>query len=167
MLKPVMETALNAQVNAEMFSSYLYLSMSAHFEAVNLPGAANWFRIQAQEELAHSMKFYGFILERGGKVTLTAIEAPQTVWETPLSAFEGALEHEGYISGRINDLVDLALQESDHATNNFLQWFVAEQVEEEASADAVVQRLRLVGNDGGGLFMVDQELSSRVFTAPA
>ena len=167
MLKPSVEKALNEQINAEIYSSYLYLSMSSYFETVNLAGAANWFRVQAQEELSHAMKFFDFVVERGSRVTLTAIEGPRTEWETPLAAFENAYEHEQHVTALINGLVDLSLKESDHATNNFLQWFVGEQVEEEASADAVVQQLKLVGDAGGGLFMVDRELGTRVFTPPA
>jgi ferritin len=167
MLKPSVEEALNKQINAEIYSSYLYLSMSAHFGAINLAGGASWFRAQAQEEMVHAMMIFNFVLERGGRVKLTAIEGPETEWESPLAVFEAAYKHERHVTALINGLVDLALQESDHATNNFLQWFVGEQVEEEASADAVVQKLKLVGNDGGGLFMVDQELGARVFTPPA
>ena len=167
MLKPSVEKALNEQINAEIYSSYLYLSMSSYFETVNLAGAASWFRVQAQEELSHAMKFFDFVGERGGRVTLAAIEGPPTEWEAPLAVFENAYEHEQHVTALIDGLVELALKESDHATNNFLQWFVGEQVEEEASADAVVQQLKLVGGDGGGLFMVDRELGTRVFTPPA
>jgi ferritin len=167
MLKPEMEQALDEQINAELYSAYLYLSMSAHFQSINLMGAANWFRVQAQEELTHAMKFHDYILERGARVTLTAIDGPPTSWDSPLAAFEAALEHEQLVTALINALVDRALKESDHATNNMLQWFVAEQVEEEASVDEVVQKLKLVGGDGGGLFMIDQELAGRVFTPPA
>lgn len=167
MLNPKIEKALNDQVNAEMYSSYLYLSMSAYMSGINLMGGANWFRIQAQEELVHTLKFYDYILERGGKVALGAVDGPETEWDSPLAAFEAAYAHEQKVTALINGLVDLAIKESDHATNNFLQWFVAEQVEEEASADAVVQQLRLVGNNGGGIFMIDRELGTRVFTPPA
>ncbi len=166
MLTERMEEALNQQVNAEMYSSYLYLSMSAYFESINLKGFANWMKVQAQEELLHAMKIYDFINERGGRVKLTAIDAPPTEWDSPLAAFEAVYEHECKVSGLINDLVNLALEEKDHASHIFLQWFVTEQVEEEASADEIVQKLKLMGDARGGLFMLDRELGQRSFTMP-
>jgi ferritin len=167
MIGKKLQDALNDQLNAELYSSYLYLSMSAYFQSANLAGFANWMRIQTQEELVHAMKLYDYIGERGGKVTLGPVDGPPTEWKSPLAAFEQAYAHEQMVTGRINDLVNLAIDERDHATNGFLQWFVTEQVEEEATADAVVQKLKLVGEDGGGLFMMDQEMGSRVFTPPA
>ena len=161
MLSEKMQGALNAQINAEYYSSYLYLSMAAHCQAINLEGFASWLRIQADEEMIHAMKIYDFVLERGGRVDLTAIEAPPTEWESPLAIFEATYAHEQYVTERINKLVDLAIAESDHATNAFLQWFVNEQVEEEASADAVLQKLRLMADAPGGLFMLDQEMGQR------
>lgn len=167
MLKKKIEDALNEQVNAEMFSAHLYLSMSSYCESINLSGAANWLRVQYQEEMVHAFKLFDFIIERGGRATLKEIDAPQAEWDSPLAAFEAAYGHEQKITALINGLVDLALAESDHATNAFLQWFVTEQVEEEASADAIVQRLRLAGDQGAGMFMIDRELGARVFTPPA
>ena len=167
MIDERMQEALNKQLNAEVYSAYLYLSMSAYFQSVNLGGFANWMRVQWQEELAHAMKFYDYVNERGGRVVLQAVEAPPLEWDSPLAAFEHVYEHEQKVTGMINKLVDLAVEARDHATNNFLQWFVSEQVEEEASADEVVQKLRLVGDDPSGLFMIDQELGQRVFVAPA
>jgi len=167
MLNKKIQPALNQQLIAELYSSYLYLSMSAYFQSVNLPGFANWMRVQAQEELVHAMKFYDFINERGGRVMLQQIEAPPTEWSSPLDVFENAYKHEQKVTGLINDLVNLAVKEGDHATNIFLQWFVTEQVEEEASADEVVQKLKLMGDDGGGLFMLDREMGQRIFTPPA
>ena len=167
MIKEKMQAALTTQVNAELYSSYLYLSMAAYFESINLKGFANWMRVQTQEELVHAMKFYDFIIERGGKVVLSSIEGPPTEWASPLAVFEHAYKHEQKVTGLINNLVDLAMAEQDHATNNFLQWFVAEQVEEEASADEVVQKIKLMGDASGGLFMLDSELAQRVFTPPA
>jgi ferritin len=161
------QTALNNQLTAELYSSYLYLSMSAYFQSVSLPGFANWMRVQAQEELVHAMKFYDFINERGGRVTLQPVEGPPTQWSSPLDAFENAYKHEQKVTGLINDLVNLAIKEGDHATNIFLQWFVTEQVEEEASADEVVQKLKLMGGAKGGLFMLDREMGQRIFTPPA
>ena len=167
MLKEKIEKALTKHLNAELYSSYLYLSMAAYFESINLKGFANWMRVQTQEELVHAMKFYDFIIERGGKAVLSSIEGPPTEWASPLAVFEHAYEHEQKVTGLINNLVDLSIAEQDHATNNFLQWFVAEQVEEEASADEVVQKIKLMGDASGGLFMLDSELGQRVFTPPA
>ena len=166
MLSKKMEKALNDQVQAEMYSAYLYLSMEAYFRSINLMGFANWMRVQTQEELVHAVKFYDFINERGGRVTLQAIDAPPSHWESPLDAFEAAYGHEQKVTARINALVDVAIAERDHATNNFLQWFVSEQVEEEDNTSGVVEKIKLVGEAQGGLFMVDQELGQRVFTPP-
>lgn len=166
MLSPQMEKALNDQVNAEMFSAYLYLAMVAYFQDKNLPGFANWMTVQNQEETFHAMKFFRYISERGGRVTLAAIDTPQFEWKSPLDAMESAQQHEAYITGRINDLVNVAVEEKDHATNSFLRWFVDEQVEEEDNVNNVVQKLRLLGKDGGGLFMMDRDLATRVFTPP-
>ena len=125
--------ALNGQINAEMYSAYLYLSMESYFQSVSLTGFARWMRSQVQEELFHSMKFYDYVGERGGKVTLEVIEKPDSSWKTPMVAFKHILKHEQLVTGLINDLVEIAITEKDHATVNFLQWFVSEQVEEEAS----------------------------------
>jgi ferritin len=167
MLSPKIEKALNDQINAEMFSAYLYLSMVAYFQEKNLSGFAQWMTVQNEEETFHAMKFFRYVSERGGRVTLDAIEKPQFEWESPLAAMEAALSHEGYITGRINDLVNLALEEKDHATASFLRWFVDEQVEEEDNVNEVVQKLRMVGSDGGGLFMMDRDMATRVFVPPA
>ena len=161
MLSEKIQEAFNKQVNAEMYSAYLYLSMSAYFESVNLPGMAGWMRAQAKEEMGHAMKFYRHIHERGGRVTLAAIEAPPGEWDSPLAAFEAAYKHEQKVTALINDLVDLSSAGGDHAARAFLQWFVTEQVEEEASADAVVQKLKQVGDTPGPLFMFDRELGRR------
>jgi len=167
MISKKMEKALNEQVNAEMYSSYLYLSMESFFKSLNLNGFANWMRVQTQEEMVHAMKIYDFINERGGRVTLKAIDGPPTKWDSPLAVFEAAFEHEQKVTGLINDLVDLAIREKDHATNSFLHWFVTEQVEEEASADKIVRQLKMMENAPGGMFMLDRELGQRVFTPPA
>jgi len=166
MISPKIEKALNEQINAEMFSAYLYLAMVAYFQDKNLGGFANWMTVQNQEETFHAMKFFRYVSERGGRVTLGAIEKPQFEWESPLAAMEAAQKHEAYITGRINSLVDLAIKEKDHATASFLGWFVDEQVEEEDSVNEVVQKLRLLGSDGGGLFMMDRDMATRVFTPP-
>jgi ferritin len=166
MLNEKMEKALNKQINEEYFSSYLYLSMSAYFESLNLPGFANWMRIQAQEEMAHVMKFYQYINERGGRVSLDAIKKPELEWASPLAAFEDAYKHECYISGCIHKLADLAVELKDHPSHNFLEWFVEEQVEEEATADGIVQKLKLGGDSGAAMLMIDQEMAGRTFTPP-
>jgi ferritin len=141
--------------------------MSAHFESESLKGMANWMRIQAGEERMHAMKFYQFVLDRGGKVTLTAIDAPKTTWASPLEVFKEAYAHEIKVTGLINNLATLAVEEKDHATHQFLNWFVNEQVEEESNAQTIVDRLKLVGDNGLAIYMLDQELATRVPTAPA
>lgn len=161
MLSEKMQAALNGQLNWELYSSYLYLSMKAYFTSVNLDGFANWMYYQTQEELTHAKKFYDFINQRGGRVQLMQIEAPPTEWDSPLAVFEASLEHEQKVTGRINDLVEHALAEHDHATNIFLQWFVSEQVEEEESISGVLEQLKLMGDAQGGLFMIDRELAKR------
>jgi ferritin len=163
-----MQEALNNQINAELYSSYLYLSMASYFNSIDLSGFSHWMHCQAKEELFHAMKMYKYVIERGGRATLGAIEGPQTDWENPSAPFEHALQHEIKVTGLINDLVNLAIEEKDHATNNFLQWYVKEQVEEEASANEVVQKLKLTGGQGNGLFMLDSELGTRlpIFTFP-
>ncbi|MDD2463845.1 MAG: ferritin [Desulfobulbus sp.] len=166
MLKKKMLKALNDQINAEMFSSYLYLSMESYFQSISLTGFAAWMRVQVQEELMHGMKFYDFVNERGGKVTLEAIAKPESTWETPLAAFEAIQKHEEHVTSLINALVDLAITEKDHASNNFLQWFVSEQVEEEASVGEVVEKMKLIKDNPSGLFMMDAELGKRVFVMP-
>lgn len=167
MLPKKMEKALNTQLNAEIYSAYLYMSMAAYFESLNLVGFANWMKIQTQEELFHAQKFFDFINERGGRVIMQAVDKPETDWASTLAVFEYTYTHEQKVTSLINELVELARSEKDNATYNFLQWFVSEQVEEEASADAVLQKLRLIGDFGPGIFMVDQEMGQRVFTLPA
>jgi ferritin len=161
MLGKKIENAINKQINAELWSAYLYLSMSAHFESINLGGFANWMRVQAQEELGHAMKFYHHVIERRGRVTVTAIAAPSISWKSPLNAFEDAFKHEQKVTGMINDLANMAAAEKDHATANMLQWFIDEQVEEELSTDAIVQKLKMIGTNTGGLYMLDHELAQR------
>ncbi|KAB1443728.1 ferritin [Pseudodesulfovibrio senegalensis] len=166
MLSEKMQNAINDQVNFEIFSAHIYLSMVAYFEEQGLSGFAKWMRAQYQEEIFHAMKMFDYVLEAGGSAKLGTIDAPPLQWESPLAAFENALEHEQIVTGRINALMELAQEEKDHATQIFLQWFVSEQVEEEASVGEVVGKLRLAG-DGGALFMLDRDLSARVFTPPA
>jgi ferritin len=166
MLSNKMEAAINQQINAEMYSSYLYLSMATYFESISLGGFSNWMRQQAQEEMFHAMKMFDFICERGSRVILKAIDEPPSEWSSVLDVLENVLAHEQKVTGLINDLVNLALDERDHATNIFLQWFVSEQVEEEDTAGGLVDKLKRIGDDANGLFMLDTELANRVFTLP-
>ena len=164
MLKEEIQKAINDQINAEIYSSYLYLSMKSYFQSISLGGFATWMHSQIQEELMHSMKFYDFVAERGARVVLNTIEKPESEWESPLAAFEHILKHEQLVSSLINDLMELAIKEKDHATQIFLQWFVSEQVEEEASVGEVVDKLKLIQDNPSGLFLLDAELGKRVFT---
>jgi ferritin len=161
MLKEKIEKALNEQLKWEIYSAYLYLSMAAYFESINLKGFSHWMKMQFQEELNHAMKFFDYITERGGRVRLGDIKRPPSDWNSPLDAFEATYKHEVHVTSRINQLVELALEEKDHATYNMLQWFVTEQVEEEASADEIVQKLRMVGDRVEALLMMDRELAQR------
>ena len=161
MISKKMEAALNNQVNKEIFSSYLYLSMSAYFDSKNFAGMSGWMKMQSQEEYDHAMRFYDFILRVGGEVKLAAIDAPQTDWESPLAIFEDSLDHERYISKSIHELMDLAVEEKDHPTKSFLQWFVDEQVEEEDTVQQIVENFKMIGDSKGGLFMFDRELGAR------
>jgi ferritin len=161
-----MEKALNAQLNAEFYSAYLYLSMAAYFESANLAGLANWMRIQFQEEQFHGTRFFDFILERGGKVTLAAIDQPEKDWDGPVAVFAATLAHEQKVTGLINDLMYLARDERDNASEIFLQWFVKEQVEEESTADTILGKLKFAEGSPQALLMIDQELDTRVFTPP-
>ncbi|MEK7793849.1 MAG: ferritin [Candidatus Hydrogenedentota bacterium] len=167
MLSKVIEDKLNEQLGHELYSAYLYYSMSAYFESVNLDGFANWMKIQAQEELTHVDKIFGYVNNRGGRVRLTAVAAPTVEWASPVAAMQDSYKHECFISGTINACVSLALSTSDHSTNAFLQWFVAEQVEEEKAADEVLQKLKLIGDNGSGMFLLDNELSKRTLAGPS
>jgi ferritin len=167
MLSKNMEKALNEQVNRELYSSYFYLAMDSYFAAAGLAGCAGWMRAQAQEELFHAIKIYDYINGRGGRAIMEAIDKPPSDWKSPLHVFEEVLAHERKVTAMINGLVNLAVDERDHATNNFLQWFVSEQVEEEASVGAVLDKFKLIGKDKSGLFAIDMELAKRVFTPPA
>jgi len=161
MLSEAIQDAMNEQIKNELCSAYLYLSMSAYCESVNLPGFAHWMRVQAQEETTHAMKFYDFICERGGRVVLQAIDQPPVKYESPLDVFEKTLEHEGKVTAMIHNLYALAVQENDYASQVFLQWFVTEQVEEEQSAAQIVDTLKMIGDKGHALLMLDRELRQR------
>lgn len=167
MITEKMQEALNKQAAAEFYSAHLYLAMSAYFQSIDLPGAANWMRVQYQEERIHAEKYLDYVIERDGRAIIKSWDAPPAEWKSALDAFEAAYKHEQKVSGLINKLVDLARSERDHAAEAFLMWFVKEQVEEEASAKAIVQQLKLVGKSNDGMFMIDRELAGRVFTPPA
>ena len=161
MLSPKLQDAFNKQINAELYSSYLYLSMAAYFEAKDLKGMAHWMDIQANEEKAHAMRIFNWINDRSGRVTLTQIDAPKTEWKSPLEVFEEAYKHEIKITGMINELFTLVAIEKDGAGHDFLEWFCREQVEEEANAQLIVAQLKMVGDSGVGLYMLDQQLGQR------
>ena len=161
MISKKMEAELNEQVNKEFYSAYLYLAMAAYCTDIGLPGFAHWMRLQYEEETVHVTKMYDYILDQGGKVHLKAIEEPPKEYGSPLDIFEKTLEHEQFVTRSINTLMSLAIEENDYATQAFLQWYVTEQVEEEASVQDVLNPLRMVGNDKGGLMMIDQKLSGR------
>ncbi len=164
MISDKIQDAFNKQINAETYSAYMYWSMAACFEAMNLQGFAAWMKAQAQEEMTHAAKFFEFICERGGRVQLEAIDGPPTDWDSAQAIFEETYKHEQKVTALINSLVDLAAQEKDHAASAFLQWFVTEQVEEEANASGILEKLKLVGDAPGGLFMLDRELGARTFS---
>lgn len=166
MIGKKLQDAINAQINRELFSEYLYLSMSAWFAKESLDGFANWMAIQAQEEHFHAMKFFNYVIERGGKVILEQIDKPDNEFQNPMHAFEMTLEHEKFITKNINDLMDIAITENDHAARSFLQWYVDEQVEEEANADKLLSQLKMIGERIEGVLMLDRELAQRVFTPP-
>lgn len=161
MLSAKMQKALNTHLNEEMYSSYLYLSMASYFDEKNLKGFANWMRLQSNEEQMHGMKFFDYILQKGGKVTLLPIDGPKTSWKNIMEVFKDTLKHEQKITGLINKLVESAIQEKDYATHTFLQWFVTEQVEEEANVEEILQKLEMIGDNKSGLYMLDNELGSR------
>jgi len=161
MLSKSMEEALNRQVNRELYSAYLYMSMSAYFSSANLSGFAKWMRIQAKEERAHATKLYDYILARGGKIALLDIEAPKAKWASATKVFEEVYAHEQKVTGMINALVELATKEKDHASFEMLQWFVKEQVEEEEHASEILAKVRTIGDVPGHLFYLDHQLAKR------
>ncbi len=167
MLSKKMEEALNEQINKEMYSAYLYMSMSAHCTNIGLPGFANWFMVQYKEEMEHAMKIFDYINNQSGRVKLKTIEEPQSTFKDAMDMFQKTLEHEQFITKSINELVDLAFKERDHATQIFLQWFVTEQIEEEGNDNDIIAKLKLAGDKGNGLFMIDKELGARVYVSPS
>ena len=167
MIGKKMEDALNGQINKEMYSGYLYMAMSAYSNSLGLKGFANWFMVQYHEEMLHAMKFYEYIQRQGGKVKLMTLAEPPREWKSPLEMFQKTLEHEKFITRSINDLVDLAIAEKDHATNIFLQWYITEQIEEEGNDNDIIANLNLLGKGkdaSNGLFMIDKELATRLTT---
>jgi len=166
MLKEKIEKALNDQINKELYSSYLYLSMCAYAQEKGMPGVANWMKIQAKEELTHANKFFDYVLERKGKVALRAIDAVPVEFGSVIDMFEQVREHEQLITDSINNLADIAVEISDHATRSLLLWFIDEQVEEEANAQDIIAKLKLIGDDKSALYLLDKDLSARVFVQP-
>jgi ferritin len=161
-----MEAALNGQINKEFYSAYLYLSMSAYCNKLNMPGAEHWFRMQYEEEVVHMTKMFDYVMQHGGNAKLLQIDEPPHEFGTLIEAFEASLRHEQFITQSINGLLDVAVEEKDHATQVFLQWYITEQVEEEANVEEIVQRFKLAGDNGGALMMLDDKLSLRMPPAP-
>lgn len=166
MISKKMQDALNEQVNKEFYSAYMYLAMSAYTNGIGLPGFSHWFRMQYEEEIMHVTKMYDYIMDQGGTVQLKAIEQPEQEYGTPLEVFEETLKHEQYVTSLIHGLMDLAVEERDYATQTFLQWYVTEQVEEESNVNDILSPLRMVGEDKGGLMMIDQQLLNRLAPTP-
>ena len=164
MVSKELENAINKQINAEFWSAYLYLSMSTWFDNEGLPGFANWFKVQFQEEQDHAQKFMAYLVSKGNKVNLMPIEKVDTSWDSVLKAFQDTLEHERVVTSLIHNIVSIARKENDYATENMLQWFVNEQVEEEETAQAMIDSLKLIGDNGFGLYTMDKELAQRSFT---
>lgn len=167
MLSEKMEAALNDQINKEIFSAYLYLAMSAYAAREGFSGAATWLKMQHDEEMEHMQKFFDYVVARGGKVYLSAVDEPRSDYSSLLDVFKQVLEHEQLVTASINELTALSMELKDFATNTLLQWFISEQVEEEDTAGDIVHRLELVGNDGRGLLMLDEQLGARVAPSAA
>lgn len=166
MINEKLEKAFNDQINKELYSEYLYLSMQAYFERLNLKGFVNWMSVQVQEEHAHALGMFDYLNQRGGNVQLEAIDKPETDWESPLAVFEQVLEHEEYVTSRINTLMDVAEETKDRAAMSFLNWYLKEQVEEEDNVGNVLATLKLIGDDKKALLMLDKDLATRTFVQP-
>ena len=166
MIKKEVLDALNEQINAESYSAYMYLSMAGYFENMGLPGFANWMKVQYQEEAAHALKFFNYVTDRGGKVVLKAVEQVPVDFEGVVDVYEKTLAHENSVTELINNLMNVAVKASDHASQSFLKWFVDEQVEEESNVEKILATLKLINGQGNGIFMMDRELSQRVFVDP-
>ena len=166
MISEKLEKAFNVQINKEFYSEYLYLSMQAYFERLNLKGFVNWMSVQVQEERAHAMGMFDYLNQRGGSVILEAIEKPEVDWKSPLDVFENVLKHEEYVTASINELMDAAEEVKDRAAMSFLNWYLKEQVEEEDNAGQVLATLKLIGDDKKALLMLDKELAASTFVQP-
>ncbi len=164
MIQKNVEEALNAQITAEMWSANLYLSMSAYFSANGLPGFASWMKVQYLEEKDHALKFFDYIVSRSGKAKISAIDSVDTEWNSPLSAFEETLKHEQHVTSLINNLMEIAIKEKDHATQSMLKWYIDEQVEEEDTVQTILDGLRMIKDNGYGLYMLDKEVGTRTYT---
>lgn len=167
MITKKMEKALNAQINKEFYSAYLYLSMSAYCNKSNMPGCEHWFRMQYDEEVIHMTKMFDYLMQHGGEARLMQVDEPANDFGSILGAFEASLKHEQFVTKSINELLDVAVEERDHATQVFLQWFITEQVEEEANVKEIVDRLKMIGDNGAALMMIDDKLALRMPPAPA
>lgn len=167
MLSQKLQDAFNAQINKELYSEYLYLSMAAYYYTLDLDGFANYFMVQTQEEHFHAMKMFNFVNERGGRVIFKQLDEPEVDFKSPVEVFTKTYEHEQFVTKSINELMDVAIKENDHAAASFLKWFIDEQVEEEATVSKILSKLKLIGGEGQGLLMLDTELAARVFTPPA
>jgi ferritin len=165
-MKESVERAINNQIQMEFQSAYIYLAMSARFEELNFRGAALWMRNQWQEETLHGMKFFDFVIRRGGSPALKALRAPEVSFDTPLQAFEKALAHEQEVTAAIHELYDLAVDQKDYSLRTLLHWFIDEQVEEEEAVEEIIQSIKLAGESGQGLFLVDRELGQRPTESP-
>lgn len=165
-MNPKVVKILNDQINFELYSAYIYMSMSAYFKLQNLPGFAHWMEIQTKEELSHSLKIYNYLIERGGEASFEAIKKPPQKWDSPMAVFKHAYDHEQIVTSRIEKIVDLSLKEKDHTTNVQMQWFLNEQIEEEANALNIYQQLKMANNAPQVLLMLDRELAQRVFVDP-
>ncbi len=166
MFSPALLDAMNEQMKNEFASAYLYLAMAGYFQAEDLPGMASWMRVQALEEMSHAEKFFNFICEAGGRADVRAIPGPENNYASPLDCFRAVLKHENFVTASINNLATLARNDNNHATGIFLQWFITEQIEEEASVGLIIKKLERIGNDGNGLLRLDDELGTRVFVPP-
>ncbi len=166
MINKKMEKMINDQMSFEIYSGYIYLAMGAYMDSLDLPGFANWMKVQWQEEFFHAQKMYAYLVERGGRPTFGAIPEPPKTWKSVKAAFEHALEHERIVTGRINDIMTAAIKENDHATRSFINWYVDEQVEEESNVETIIKRLNMIKESGEGMFMMDKELAARVFVPP-
>jgi len=166
MLSKKMEKMINDQMSFEIYSGYIYLAMGAYMDSLDLPGFANWMKVQWEEEFFHAKRMYAYLVGRGGRPSFAVVPVPPVEWKSVKAAFEHALEHERIVTGRINDIMTAAIKENDHATSSFYKWFVDEQVEEESNVQTIIKQLKLMNESGQGMFMMDKDLAARVFVPP-